>query len=230
MDGALSPALLLAALRHGDSAFPSGGFAFSQGLEGLAALTGRKPTGEDLLAFLAEQIRHRWASADRVALALAFRAGDDLAGVAAVDRDLDRSTLSATLREGATRNGQALLSTHLRLGTRGASAYRADIDAGRAPGTLAAVQGLLWCGIGLDEATAVLLSGYGLVSGSLAAAVRLGIVGAIGAQALMGPMLDIVAEITAEPVAEDAEITGFSPFTEIAAMRQAGLALRLFSN
>lgn len=229
--GAIDPTLaLLTALRHGDSAFPSGSFAFSQGLEGLAALAGGKPGETGITAFIREQIRHRWASADRVAVALAHRAGADIAAVADIDRDLDRSTFCATLRDGAVRNGRALLATHRRLATSGADAYAAAVAAGEAPGTLACVQGFVWRASGIDEETAVTLSGYGLVAGSLAAAVRLGLAGALSAQALTGPLLAEVAAACAMPVAADAEISGFTPFVDIAAMRQAGLPLRLFSS
>jgi urease accessory protein len=221
---------LLTALRHGDSAFPSGSFAFSQGLEGLTAVAGGKPGEAAIAAFIREQIRHRWASAERVALTLAYRAGAEIAVVANIDRDLDGSTFCATLRDGSTRNGRALLATHRRLGTPGADGYGAAVAAGETPGTLACVQGFVWRAIGLDEGTAVALSGYGLVAGSLAAGVRLGFVGALRAQALTGPLLAEVAQACAMPVAADAEIAGFAPFADIAAMRQATLPLRLFSN
>lgn len=220
---------ILAALQHGDSSFPSGGFAFSQGLEGLAAIHGR-PSADAIERFVADQIRHRWTSADRVALVLAFRAGDDVARVAAIDADNDRSTFCDTLRAGARRNGHALLSTHARLGTPDAQAYKAMVEAAQAPGTLPCVQGLVWRGAGLAEADAALVSGYGFISGTLAAAVRLGLLGALGSQAILSRLLAVLAKCAAEPVDDAAEICGFAPFAEIAAMRQAGLATRLFSN
>nr|WP_255607247.1 urease accessory UreF family protein [Ancylobacter sp. Lp-2] len=221
---------MLAALRFGDTTFPGGGFAFSQGLEGLAAVRDARPDAQAVADFLDEQIRHRWAPAERVTLARCHRAGDDLDAVAALDRDLDLSTFSESLRAGTRRNGAALLATHARLGTPGAGAYRGRILSGEAPGTLAAVQGLLWRASGLDEAAATALAGYQLVAGGLAAATRLGLVGALGAQALMPRLLDTVARCAAEPVADDQDPTGFSPFAEIAAARQVRLPLRLFSN
>lgn len=221
---------LLLTLRFGDTAFPSGGFAFSQGLEGLEALCGARPDAGAVADFLAEQVRHRWGPAERVTLVRCHRAAGDLDTVAALDRDLDLSSFSEPLRLGARRNGAALIATHLRLGTAGAAAYRARIAAGEAPGTLAAVQGLLWQASGLDEAAACALAGYQLIAGGLAAATRLGLVGALGAQQAMPRLLATVAAICAEPVAPDAEPAGFSPFSDIAAARQARLPLRLFSN
>lgn len=223
------PALLLA-LRFGDSAFPSGAFAFSQGLEGLSAVRGARPDGEAIAGFLIEQLRHRWGPAERVTLVRCHRAAGDLDAVAALDRDLDLSSFSEPLRLGARRNGAALLATHARLGTPGAAAYRARIAADMAPGTLAAVQGLRWQASGLDETSAALLAGYQLVAGGLTAATRLGLIGALGAQQLMPDLLATLAALCAEPVAADAEPAGFSPFSDIAAARQARLPLRLFSN
>ncbi|MBS7540798.1 urease accessory protein UreF [Ancylobacter lacus] len=239
---------LLTALRFGDSAFPGGGFAFSQGLEGLAPLRGATPDADAVAAFLDEQISHRWGPAERVTLVRCHRAAgtggaaadDDgadtamdegaLDAVAALDRDLDLSTFSQTLRRGARRNGAAFLAAHLRLGTPGAGAYRGRIASGAAPGTLAAIQGLLWRRAGLDETEAAALAGYQLVAGGLTAATRLGLVGALGAQALMPVLLGRVADVVSRPVAADEEPSGFSPYAEIAAARQARLPLRLFSN
>lgn len=226
----MQPSALLLALRFGDTAFPSGGFAFSQGLEGLAAVRGARPDADAVAGFLAEQLRHRWGPAERVTLVQCLRANGDIDAVAALDRDLDLSSFSEPLRLGARRNGAALLATHMRLGTRGASAYRARVAEGSAPGTLAAVQGLLWQASGLDEGSAALLAGYQLVAGGLTAATRLGLIGALGAQQLMPGLLETVAAICAAPVAPDAEPAGFSPFSDIAAARQARLPLRLFSN
>lgn len=221
---------LLLALRFGDTAFPSGGFAFSQGLEGLAAVRGDRPGADAIAGFLKEQLRHRWGPAERVTLARCHRAAGDLDAVAALDRDLDLSSFSGPLRLGARRNGAALLATHVRLGTQGAAAYREWVTAGAAPGTLAAVQGLLWQASGLDEASATLLAGYQLVAGGLTAATRLGLIGALGAQQMMPDLLATLAMVCAEAVAPDAEPAGFSPFSDIAAARQARLPLRLFSN
>ncbi|GAB4064279.1 urease accessory UreF family protein [Ancylobacter sonchi] len=221
---------LLLALRFGDTAFPSGGFAFSQGLEGLGAVSGARPDTDAIAGFLTEQVRHRWGSAERVTLVQCHRGDGDLDAIAALDHDLDLSSFSEPLRLGARRNGAALLATHLRLGTPGAAAYRARVADGAAPGTLDAVQGLLWRASGLDEASAALLAGYQLVTGGLTAATRLGLIGALGAQQAMPALLATVAAVCAEPVASDAEPVGFSPFSDIAAARQARLPLRLFSN
>jgi len=69
---------LLAALQQADAGFPSGGFAFSNGIEGLAAL-GQRFDAAGLAGLLAGVLRHRWAGCDRVAVARAWDCGADAA-------------------------------------------------------------------------------------------------------------------------------------------------------
>lgn len=219
---------LLSALQHADSAFPSGGFAFSNGLEGLAAL-GARLDRTGLAGIVAATIRHRWASADRVALVHAFRA-DDLAAVAAVDAAVEAATLAEPLRTGSRRNGQALLAAHARLATRYARDYRSWIDAGRAYGHLPVVQGLVWRALGITEKHAVAIAGYTTAASLVAAAVRLGHVGAIDAQAALCAALRVIEEVAEEDVPAALELASFAPWLDVAAARQARAHVRLFSN
>jgi len=149
---------LLTALQHADSAFPGGSFAFSNGLEGLAALGTPLDRGS-LSEVVTAVIRHRWAPADRVALLRAYRAGDDLDEIGTVDRELEAATLIEPLRTGSRRNGGAFLAAHWRLGTSGASALKGVVEAGRALGHLAVVQGFVWRAVGMTADDAVAISG-----------------------------------------------------------------------
>jgi len=130
---------LLLALQHADSAFPSGGFAFSSGIEGLAAV-GAPLDRQGLTAAVIATIRHRWSSSDRVALVRAYQAGGDLARIGAIDLAVEAATLAEPLRTGSKRNGGALLAAHVRLATPGAAELRSAIDCGRALGHLPVVQ------------------------------------------------------------------------------------------
>ena len=137
------------------------------------------------------------------------------------------------MRVGSRRNGASLLASHARLGTPGAADLRASVRAGRLLGHLPTVQGALWPTLGLDERAAASVSGYLFVSGLTSAAVRLGAIGAIEAQRVLGGALPLIAELLEQPVPEPAgavELTGFTPLIEIAAMRQAQAELRLFAN
>src|SRR5262249_51467365 len=151
--------------------FPSGGTAFSWGLEALCA-DRQVTSAEDVRRFLEGQLRHRWATCDRLFLAAVHRASHDLDAVAALDRMLGALTLPRELREGATRAGGALLGIHERLGTAGAAEYRRRVRAGEAPGHLPVVQGLLLAGVGLDERVAPAVSAHALSVGVVSAALR----------------------------------------------------------
>ena len=142
-------ATLLTALQYGDSFFPSGGTAFSWGLEALCA-DRQVTSADDVRRFLEGQLRQRWATCDRLFLVAAHRVSENLDAVTALDHLLEAMTLPRELREGATRAGGALLGVHERLGTAGATEYRARVRAGEAPGHLPVVQGLLLAGVGLD--------------------------------------------------------------------------------
>lgn len=224
----------LLALQHADSAFPSGSFAFSNGIEGLAALD--PAFGADgLVRAVTAILRHRWARSERVALTLAHRAAGDIARLAGIDAAVEAATLAETMRQGSRRNGAALLVPHARLGTPGAAELRAALAAGTVLGHLPTVQGVLWRGLGLDEAAAARISGYQTLAGLVTAAVRLGGVGAIEAQRVIGAVLPVLAELLAAPVEPPAtpdaiHLESFTPLVEIAAARHARADLRLFAN
>lgn len=220
---------LLVALQHADSQFPSGGFAFSQGLEASALL---KETlgGWDPADFVLAQLCHRWAGADRVALIRAHRCAGELPNIAELDLEVEASTFVEGLRVGSRRNGMALLTTHARIATSRASDYRALVRDGSACGHLAVVQGLLWWAIGLDETAAASMSGYQAAASLTTAAIRLGLIGAIEAQVILTSALPVIAGICREPVAANEPIRSFNPLTEIAVAFHRDGGQRLFSN
>jgi urease accessory protein len=219
---------LLTILQHADSAFPSGSFAFSNGIEGLAAMNAPLDRSglRDVVAMF---LHHRWATSDRIAVALAHRAGDDFDRLAAIDQAVEAATLAESLRSGSKRNGNALMAAHIRLGTQGAAELRAQTETGKLQGHLPVVQGFVWRARGMSEADAILVSGYSTASGLIAAAVRLGHIGAVEAQAVLAALLPAIAELSS-PVPPDAEIESFMPWVDAAASRQARAHLRLFAS
>lgn len=219
---------LLAALWQSDSAFPSGGFAFSNGVEGAAALDPPLDRAK-LAASLAATLRFRWATADRLAVLHAFHA-DDLEQIGAIDRAFEAATVPEPLRTGSRRNGTALLIAHARLGTGGAADYRAAIAAEQALGHLPVVPGWLWRRCGLDAASAVASSAYTVAAAMVNAAVRLGSVGAIDAH---GPLADALGSVDASPAFDRSAPIRFASMTpglDIAASRQGRSDLHLFSS
>ncbi len=221
--------VLLAALWQGDSAFPSGGFAFSNGLEGVAALS-RTLDRAGLSAVMEATLRFRWSTTDRVALLHAF-AAEDLERIAGVDHAVEAATLPETFRSGSRRNGRALLIAHARLGTPGAAEFKAALMTGPALGHLPVVQGWVWRRCGLDARAAVAASAYTVVAGLANAAVRLGSLGAIDAQGALGDSLDLVADLARDTYDPSSlTLSSTTPWLDVAAARHARSALRLFSN
>lgn len=220
---------LLRTLQHGDSFFPSGAVAFSYGLETLCA-DGQVTTAEEVERFIVGQLRGRWAPCDRGVLVAAYRAGDDLEGVERADRLQEAVALARELREGSRWTGAALLRVHAELGTRNAGAYQERVRAGRALGHLAAVQGLVWRGVGLGEEQACAASAHGLCVALLGAALRLGMIGHVGAQRLLAGLRPLLVDLLAAAPPALEEVHGFAPLAEVAAMRHETQASRLFAS
>jgi urease accessory protein len=219
---------LLTILQHADSAFPNGNFAFSNGIEGLSAMNvplDRRGLQDVITVFL----RHRWATSDRVAVALTHRANANFERVAGIDHAVEAATLAEPLRTGSKRNGNALLAAHVRLGTPGATELRMLVEDGEAYGHLPVVQGFVWRAQGMSETAAVTVSGYSTAAGLIAAAVRLGRIGAVEAQSVLAAVLATIADLSA-PLPPAAEIESFMPWVDAAASRHARAHLRLFAS
>lgn len=224
---------LLATLWQSDSAFPNGAFAFSNGIEGLAEL-GHTLGGDNLTKTLVSTLTHRWAGMDRIAVALAFAAHDDLAALAEIDRRFDAATLPAPQRRGSCRNGLAFLTAHARIGTHGVTGIKAEVDARRMPGHLPVAQGALWRHCGLDEGSALAASAYGTAAAMTSAAVRLGLVGAVEAQRALAATLPVIAGLIEQGASTSSlscdDFSSMSPLLDIATMRHATSEVRLFAN
>ena len=102
---------LLVSLQLTDSAFPSGMYTLSHGLEGFAQA--KAVTPESLPLLLADLLRHSVGPADATALALAHRAtlAGDWDALVEVDERLYASKLNRELRLASARTGRQLLDT-----------------------------------------------------------------------------------------------------------------------
>jgi len=220
---------LLAALQHADGQFPSGGFAFSWGLEGL--FDDGRLARTDLQCFIEGQLRYRWATFDRPILAEAF----SLAEIGAESlRNLDSFVnawlLAAPQREGSRRSGVALLGVHANLGTKFACDFQQLIRDGMAIGHVSVVQGLVWRGIGFTETACQAIAAYSYVASMTMAAVRLGAAGHLDAQRALTKIRIEIASILKTPPLPLSDIHTFAPVTDIAMLTHARKSVRLFSN
>jgi urease accessory protein len=223
----VTPAALLLALQQGDSAFPSGGFAFSWGLEGLCD-EGMVATAADLGAFLDDMLANRWAGFDRIALRRAFLTAAPEAA-AETDAAVEAALWSAPLREGSRRAGRALLGAQARLGNAAAATYRDLAGRDAALGHLPVAQGVSWRGAGLPLAAAEALGAWSALQAAATAALRLGAVGHAEAQAAMTAARPRAAAILAATPPPDAPLLAFTPVADIALTRHARRDARLFA-
>lgn len=222
-------AAALALLQLGDSFFPTGAASFSWGLETLRA-DGLVRGPAEVEGFLSTQLSHRWAQFDRPVVLAAHAAGGDLTRVREADLEADRGTLAREAREGGRRIGAALLRTHATMGTAGAAAYREQVSAGHAPGQAAAVLGLVGRASGLDAAATCALSAYGLGSGIVGAALRLGLLGHVDAQRILLACRSQVVLLANRPALAVGAIHAHTPMTDIAMMRHETGTGRLFAS
>jgi urease accessory protein len=216
-------------LQVSDSSFPSGAFAFSSGLETLIN-EGRVTDAGAISGVLTGQVLPRWASFDRPFLVAAHAAHADLDRLAEIDARCHAQNTADRLAEAARRIGRSLLSVHARIGTPSAAAYRAAISAPElrdATGYEPVVQGLIGGGLGLTTAQSELSALHSVSMAFVSAAVRLGRLGAIEAQAILASAAPKMAEILDAPV--PARAGAFSPLAEIAALRRNAAQVSLFA-
>jgi urease accessory protein len=222
---------LLAAMHLGDSGFPSGAFAFSWGLEGLAA-DGMVHTEADLTALMEHVIRDRWATFDRIVLRRVYAMGDLVAEIerlVSLDLEVEAATWAAPLRAGSKRAGRALLNVHERLGSAEARAYRGRVVGDGRLGHLAVAQGVVWRAGGLTFDAAQTVGVWTTATGIASAAVRLGIVGHLGAQGVLAHARRLAPAILEELPDPETPLSSFAPLLDVALMRHDRRAFRLFA-
>ena len=211
-----------------DTAFPSGSFGFSYGIEGVSIRHPRLDR-KAFQALLEAILQHRWATFDRIALLRAHQAAGDMEAIAAIDRDVEVTTFGDTMREGSRRNGASFLAAHARSGSGVAKSLMTSIRVKQCLGHLAVMHGVVWRDLGLDSQLAQITSCYLTLSGACAAAVRLSMIGALEAQAALRGCLQLVDGLITYPEGE-LDLASFTPFIEIVQAKQARADLRLFAN
>jgi urease accessory protein len=159
----------------------------------------------------------------------AWRADGNPETLSELDALVEAALLAPAERTGSAHAGAALLTTHSRLETPGASSLNGSITRGEISGHRTVIEGAMWRAVGLTEAQAALLSGYGFVTTLATASVRLGHLGALAHQRLVARLLPEVASLATSPLPAGPVLRAFSPLAEIAIMRHPARDHALFA-
>jgi urease accessory protein len=227
---------LLVSLQLSDSAFPSGFYTMSHGLEGFrqAGLVQPGEAGSLLEDLLGASI----GPGDATAMARAHDAASrrDWDAVADLDRTLYASKLNAELRVASTRSGRQLIdiAAETFAGGEGGddiAAWAARVKAKQSPGCQPVATAVCYAATGVPVAEAVASDLFAFCVSFAGAALRLRLTDHRGAQTMLRDIQAIIEIVTADAVVRPiADIGGFAPQADIASAAHERAEARLFTS
>jgi urease accessory protein len=226
---------LLAMLQLADSAFPSGAYTLSGGLETLVD-EGIVRNPDDVAGCIRSVLLGRAARGDLAALVAAHRAASeapsDIVSVVTIDRHLEATKLAAEERTGTRRVGRRIaIEGHRLIASPAVAALRAAIDAGEPPGTAAEAFGVVAAGMAIPEREAALAAAHATTLGLLGVAVRLGRIGHGDQQRLLREARDVIARAVDIARATDwRTMRPFAPGLDVAMARHEIASGRMFAS
>ena len=226
----MDTAALLQGLRFIDSFFPSGGFAFSAGLEA-AVKDGAVRDGKDLARYVEDLLMHGISRREATSVAVAHQArtAEKLATALTVDRELDALKIGRDSRLASRQMGRQVIkvSAEQIYDNRLLRDFRAAIEEGRTPGHFPVSIGMTLAACGWSRQDTVAAYLYQTAQGFVSAAMKLLPVGQQEGQHLLSRWEPLIADIsrTAKP---QERLISWSPVQDIYTMRHARLESRLF--
>ena len=221
---------LLNGLRFVDSFFPSGGFAFSSGLEA-AAKNGEVRDGRDLARYVEDLLVNGIGRREAVAVAVAHEAitTGSLAPALAVDHALESLKLGRDSRQASRQMGRQMIRAAVEQlhDQRLLFDYRAAVDEGRTPGHMAVAVGLTLAACGWSRRETVAAFLYQTAQGLISAAMKLLPVGQHQGQQLLSEWAPLIAQLS-HRVKPQTGLASWSPVQDVYAMRHSRLESRLF--
>lgn len=221
---------LLSLMQLSDSAFPSGMYTTSSGLEALFN-RGRVGGSRELHRLALAYLRMQVGTADCVALGNAYRAAmrSDLRRLVDADRTLFSTKLTMAVREASVRTGKQLLASGEAFAKGGVlHSYGLAVRSGKSPGTAPVVLAVV-CGalkIGMGEAAFVLL--YSSLVAMVGAGLRLGVIDHIEGQRILHSMKGPIVELSKNASRGLDSMRQFAPVLEIAQMWHERSETRMF--
>jgi urease accessory protein len=221
---------LLNGIRFIDSLFPTGGFAYSSGLEA-AVQAGLVRTAGDLARYVEDSLRFGLGPREAVAAARAHQAAGlgQLAPALDTDREFDALKLVKEARLASRQMGRQVMRI---AGTQAGAAplllrYREAVEDGRAPGHFPVSIGLTLGTIGWTRSDTVAAFLYHSVAGYLSAALKLLPIGQQEGQRMIEQWLPLVSRLS-EGIEPDSPLISWTPVHDLYAMKHRRLTSRLF--
>ncbi len=226
----MDTASLLRGLRFIDSFFPSGGYAFSSGLEA-AVQGGLVKNSEDLSGYVIESLTTGVGEREAVAAGMAHDAfiSAFLDMALKADHELDAMKLGREGRMASRQMGRQVIrvAAEQENGSPFLAEYGAAVQAESTPGHLAVSLGMTLAVAGWSKNDTIAAFLYQTATGSVAAAMKLLPIGQREAQRLLESWLEVI-ERAAGQAAQQRMLQSWSPVQDIYAMRHSRLESRLF--
>jgi len=221
---------LLKGLRFVDSFFPSGGYAFSSGLEA-AVQGGAVRNAEELSRYVVETLTTGLGEREAVVVGLAHDAY--ISGVMEIalqaDRELDAMKLGRESRTASRQMGRQMIRLAASQLARQPliEDYLAAVEAERSPGHLAVTVGLTLAAAGWSKEDSIAAFLYQTATGFVAAAMKLMPIGQREGQRLLESWLAAIEQVSCN-AANRRVLQSWSPVQDIYSMRHSRLESRLF--
>jgi urease accessory protein len=221
---------LLNGFRFVDSFFPSGGYAFSSGLE-TAVQGGAVRNAAELSRYVAELLMTGIGEREAVAVGLAHDAY--MFGIIETafkaDRELDAMKLDRESRTASRQMGRQVIRLAANQQTRYPliEDYHAAVEAERTPGHLAVSLGLTLAAAGWSKRDTIAAFLYQAATGFVVAAMKLMPIGQREGQRLLENWLQVIERVS-HNAAHQQVLQSWSPIQDIYAMRHSRLESRLF--
>jgi urease accessory protein len=221
---------LLKGLRFIDSFFPSGGYAFSSGLEA-AVQDGAVRNAEELLRYVVESLTTGMGEREAVAVGLAHEAYvyGSLEIAIKADRELEAMKLGLESRTASRQMGRQVirLAADQLIRQPLIEDYLAAVEAERTPGHLAVSLGLTLAAAGWSKANTIAAFLYQTATGFVAAAMKLMPLGQREGQRLLESWIEAIERVSRNAMHRQV-LQSWSPIQDIYAMRHSRLESRLF--
>ncbi|MDE3219193.1 MAG: hypothetical protein KGO23_07460 [Nitrospirota bacterium] len=221
---------LLRGFRFIDSFFPSGGYAFSSGIEA-AAQDGVVRNAEELSCFVVESLTT--GIGEREAVAAGFAHDSFVSGILDLafkaDRELDEMKLCRESRKASRQMGRQVIRVAADQNPRQPllEDFLAAVEAGHSPGHMAVSLGLTMAAAGWSKEDTIAAFLYQTATGFVAAAMKLLPLGQREGQRLLDGWMPVIQEVS-HRAALQRELSSWSPIQDIYAMRHSRLESRLF--